>query len=156
MSRTDIRPVIKLKSTAGTGYTYVTRKNQRNDPDRPSIRKYDPASAGTSSSRKSADLAKKSRIVANERRKVIVERYAERREELRRASKDESLTREQRIAAGRALSKLPRDSAAIRVRNRDQVDGRPRGYLRQAGLSRIRFRQAAHDGQLPGITKSTW
>lgn len=101
-------------------------------------------------------MAKLSKIVANERRKVVVERYAGRRHELRRASRDESLTLEERVAAGRALAKLPRDSAAVRVRNRDQVDGRPRGYLRRAGLSRIRFRQAAHDGHLPGVTKSSW
>lgn len=101
-------------------------------------------------------MAKKSKIVANERRKVIVARYAERREELRDAAKDESLPMSERIAASRALATLPRDSAAVRVRNRDQVDGRPRGFVGQAGLSRIRFRQAAHNGHLPGITKSSW
>lgn len=101
-------------------------------------------------------MAKKSKIVANERRKIIAARYATRRDELRRTSKDETLPLEQRVAAGRALANLPRDSAAVRIRNRDQVDGRPRGYLRRAGLSRIRFRQTAHDGHLPGITKSSW
>lgn len=101
-------------------------------------------------------MAKKSKIVANERRKEIVARYAERRAELRRASRDTSLSLEERMAASRALSRLPRDSAAARVRNRDQVDGRPRGYLRKAGLSRISFRDAAHAGELPGIRKSSW
>ena len=63
---------------------------------------------------------------------------------------------EDRMAASRALSKLPRDSSAVRVRNRDQVDGRPRGFVGKAGLSRIRFRSAAHRGELPGVTKSSW
>ncbi len=101
-------------------------------------------------------MAKRSKIVANERRKQVVERYAGRRDALRAASKDVSLSLEERVAAGRELARLPRDSSPVRVRNRDQVDGRPRGYLGVAGLSRIRFRQAAHRGELPGITKSSW
>ena len=92
----------------------------------------------------------------NERRREVVARYAERRDALRSASKDVSLPLEERMAASRALSRLPRDSAAVRVRNRDQVDGRPRGHIGKAGLSRIRFREQAHAGQLPGITKSSW
>jgi len=101
-------------------------------------------------------MAKRSSIVANERRKIVVERNAERRTALRAASKDVSRPLDERIAAGRALARLPRDSSPVRVRNRDQVDGRPRGYLGVAGLSRIRFRTAAHRGELPGITKSSW
>jgi small subunit ribosomal protein S14 len=101
-------------------------------------------------------VAKRSKIVANERRKVTVERHAARRAELRAASKDVALPLEARVTAGRALARLPRDSSPVRVRNRDQVDGRPRGYLGVAGLSRIRFRTAAHRGELPGITKSSW
>ena len=101
-------------------------------------------------------MAKRSKVVANERRKRTVERLAERRSALRVASRDTSLSLEERMAASRALSQLPRDSAAVRVRNRDQVDGRPRGYVGMAGLSRIRFRSAAHRGELPGVTKSSW
>lgn len=101
-------------------------------------------------------MAKRSKIVANERRKQIVERYAERRDALRRASRDTSLPLEERMAASRALARLPRDSSPSRVRRRDQVDGRPRGHVGKAGLSRIRFREAAHRGELPGITKSSW
>ena len=101
-------------------------------------------------------MAKRSKVVANERRKRTVERFSERRSELRAASRETGLSLEDRMAASRALSKLPRDSSAARVRNRDQVDGRPRGYLRVAGLSRIRFRSAAHRGELPGVTKSSW
>ncbi len=101
-------------------------------------------------------MAKHSLVVANERRKRTVERLAERRSELRTASRDTRLSLEDRMGASRALARLPRDSSAVRVRNRDQVDGRPRGYLRVAGLSRIRFRSAAHRGELPGVTTSSW
>ena len=58
--------------------------------------------------------------------------------------------------AQRRLQKLPRDASPVRLRNRDSVDGRRRGYLRKAGVSRVRFRGLAHDGYLPGITKSSW
>jgi len=101
-------------------------------------------------------MAKKSKIVANENRQVLVHRFRERRNALRAATKDTALSMEERIAASRALSRLPRDSSPVRIRNRDQVDGRPRGYIRKAGLSRISFRSAAHRGELPGITKSSW
>ncbi|MFT4187702.1 MAG: 30S ribosomal protein S14 [Aeromicrobium sp.] len=101
-------------------------------------------------------MAKKSKIAQNKRRQEIVARYAERRDELRRASRDQSLSLEERMAASRALAKLPRDSSPVRVRKRDQVDGRPRGLVGKAGLSRIRFREQAHAGHLPGITKSSW
>ncbi len=101
-------------------------------------------------------MAERSKIVANERRKEIVARYAERRDALRAASKDVSLSLAERQAASRALSRLPRDSSPVRVRNRDQVDGRPRGHVGKTGLSRIRFREAAHAGHLPGITNSSW
>lgn len=100
-------------------------------------------------------MAKKSKIAKNEQRKVIVARYAERRAELKEQIRT-AATLEERMAACRALARLPRDSAPTRVRNRDAVDGRPRGYLRVAGVSRVRFREMAHDGQLPGITKSSW
>ena len=84
-------------------------------------------------------MAKKSKIAANERRKAVVARYAERRAELKAAVRT-AATPEERDAAVRALSRLPRDASPVRVRNRDQVDGRPRGYLRKAGLSRINLR----------------
>ena len=100
-------------------------------------------------------MAKKSKIVANDRRKAVVTRYAERRAALKEAVRN-AATPEQRAAAVRALSRLPRDASPVRVRNRDQVDGRPRGYLRKAGLSRINFRSQAHRGEFPGVTKASW
>lgn len=100
-------------------------------------------------------MAKKSKTVANERRKRTVARYAARRAELKEAVRT-ALTAEERDAAVRALGRLPRDASPVRIRNRDQVDGRPRGYVRKAGLSRINLRALAHRGELPGITKSSW
>lgn len=100
-------------------------------------------------------MAKKSKIAANERRKQVVARYAERRADLKEAIRT-AATPEERDAAVRALSRLPRDASPVRVRNRDQVDGRPRGYVGKVGLSRINLRTMAHRGELPGITKSSW
>ncbi|GAA1189818.1 small subunit ribosomal protein S14 [Brevibacterium paucivorans] len=101
-------------------------------------------------------MAKKSKIARNKQRLEIVERYAERRAELKRQLVSPDSTDEQREEARLGLQKLPRDASPVRLRNRDQVDGRPRGYLRKFGLSRVRFREMAHRGELPGVTKSSW
>lgn len=101
-------------------------------------------------------MAKKSKIAKNRQRIEIVARYGERRAELKKLIKDPQTPFDERAEAVRALSRLPRDSSPVRVRNRDVVDGRPRGFLRKAGLSRVRFRGMAHRGELPGITKSSW
>ncbi|MEV7802209.1 30S ribosomal protein S14 [Microbispora sp. NPDC088329] len=99
-------------------------------------------------------MAKKSKIAANERRKAVVARYAQRRAELKKVVR--TGTPEERASAVRELARRPRDASTTRVRNRDSVDGRPRGYLGMFGLSRIRFRQMAHRGELPGVTKASW
>ncbi|MBT0566585.1 30S ribosomal protein S14 [Williamsia sp. CHRR-6] len=101
-------------------------------------------------------MAKKSKINRNEHRREVVARYAERRAALKETVRSPASTDEQRAAAQLALQRLPRDASPTRLRNRDAVDGRPRGYLGKAGVSRIRFRQMAHNGELPGITKSSW
>lgn len=101
-------------------------------------------------------MAKKSKIARNEQRKVIVERWASKRLELKKALVDPNGTDESREVARQGLQKLPRDASPVRVRNRDAVDGRPRGHLKQYGISRVRFRDMAHRGELPGITKSSW
>ncbi|GFZ84884.1 30S ribosomal protein S14 [Nesterenkonia alkaliphila] len=101
-------------------------------------------------------MAKKSKIAKNEQRKVIVERYAEKRAQLKKTLVDPNASDEDREAARVGLQKLPRDASPIRVRNRDSIDGRPRGTLQKFGISRIRFRDMAHRGELPGITKSSW
>lgn len=101
-------------------------------------------------------MASVAKIAANERRKVLVARWAERRAELKRVIAHPSTPADDRAAAVSALAKLPRDGSATRVRNRDAADGRPRGHLRKFGLSRVRVRQMAHDGELPGVRKSSW
>lgn len=101
-------------------------------------------------------MAKKSKIAVEKRRREIVARHAERREALRALVRTSTPGSLQQQAAIRELAAMPRDSSPVRLRNRDQVDGRPRGFLRKFGLSRIRFREMAHRGELPGITKSSW
>ncbi|GAB3847938.1 30S ribosomal protein S14 [Nesterenkonia populi] len=101
-------------------------------------------------------MAKKSKIAKNEQRKVIVERYAEKRAQLKKTLVDPNASDEEREAARVGLQKLPRDASPVRVRDRDSIDGRPRGTFRKFGISRIRFRNMAHNGELPGITKSSW
>ena len=101
-------------------------------------------------------MAKKSKIARNDQRKVIVERYAAKRLELKEALVDPAGTDESREAARLGLQKLPRNASPVRVRSRDSIDGRPRGVLSKFGVSRVRFRDMAHRGELPGITKSSW
>ncbi|WP_267424355.1 MULTISPECIES: 30S ribosomal protein S14 [unclassified Curtobacterium] len=101
-------------------------------------------------------MAKKSMIAKNNQRADIIARYAERRLELKKALVDPNGTDESREAARVGLQKLPRDASPVRYRNRDAIDGRPRGHLTQFGISRVRFRDMAHRGELPGITKSSW
>lgn len=89
-------------------------------------------------------MAKKSSIEKEKRRQRLVEKYAEKRRRLREAGDWEG------------LEKLPRNSSPSRLRNRCQVTGRSRGYIRRFGLSRITFREVALRGQIPGVTKSSW
>ncbi|WP_459611086.1 30S ribosomal protein S14 [Corynebacterium urogenitale] len=101
-------------------------------------------------------MAKKSKIAKNEQRKEIVARYAERRAELKAIIKNPNTSDEDRMEAQWELNRQPRNASPVRVRNRDAADGRPRGYLRKFGLSRVRVRQMAHRGELPGVRKSSW
>ncbi len=95
-------------------------------------------------------MAKKSKIAKNEQRRATVARHAGRRAELKEVVRRPSSTEAERLAAQRELRRQPRDASPTRVRNRDQVDGRPRGYLRTFGLSRVNLREQAHAGHLPG------
>lgn len=101
-------------------------------------------------------MAKKSMINKNERRKALVDRYAERRAALVAIVKDPNSSFREKLDAQEAIAKLPRDSAKIRVRNRCVMTGRPRGYYRKFGLSRIALREEALKGNLPGVTKASW
>ena len=101
-------------------------------------------------------MAKKSKIARNQQRQAVVDRYAERRAELKKTLVDQNATDEAREAARVGLQKLPRNASPVRLRSRDVIDGRPRGVLSKYGISRVRFRDMAHRGELPGITKSSW
>jgi small subunit ribosomal protein S14 len=101
-------------------------------------------------------MAKKSKIAKNDKRRQIVARHAERRAELKAIITSPHTSEEDREAAWRELRRQPRDASATRVRNRDAIDGRPRGHLRTFGISRIRLRAMAHAGELPGVRKSSW
>ena len=101
-------------------------------------------------------MAKKAMIEKNNRRKLLVEKYAAKRTELKHLMLDPDLSEDQFYIAQRKLTKLPRNSSRVRVRNRCQVTGRPRAFLRKFGLSRITFRELAGNGHIPGVTKSSW
>ncbi|WP_454115899.1 30S ribosomal protein S14 [Microbacterium aurum] len=101
-------------------------------------------------------MAKKSKIARNNQREEVVARYAEKRAELKKTLVDPNATDEAREAARVGLQKLPRNASPVRLRGRDAIDGRPRGYLSKFGISRVRFRDMAHRGELPGVTKSSW
>ncbi|QKE83342.1 30S ribosomal protein S14 [Arthrobacter sp. NEB 688] len=101
-------------------------------------------------------MAKRSLRVADERRRAVVARYAERRAAFREASRDPRASEEERAAARLGLQRLPRDASPTRLVSRDVVDGRPHAVYRRFGLSRVRLREMAHRGELPGVTKSSW
>ena len=101
-------------------------------------------------------MAKKSKIAKNEQRAVIIDRYAERRAELLKIIKDPEAVYDAKREAYAKIAKMPRDASATRYRNRCGVSGRPRGYFRKFGMSRLALRELAHNGELPGIRKSSW
>lgn len=101
-------------------------------------------------------MAKLSKIAQNNRRARMATKFAKKREELRQKSKDINLSLEERMAASAKLAQLPRNSAAARVRHRCALTGRPRGNFRKFGLSRIKFRELAHAGEISGVTKASW
>ena len=89
-------------------------------------------------------MAKESVKARDRKRRRIVEKYAAKRKELKEAG-DYA-----------ALSRLPRNASPVRLHNRCNLTGRPRGYLRQFGISRIMFRKMALEGKIAGITKASW
>ena len=89
-------------------------------------------------------MAKKSMIARDKKRLALIEKFSEKRATLK-AKGDLD-----------ALQKLPRNSSPSRRKNRAMLDGRPRGYMRRFGMNRIRFREEASKGNIPGVTKSSW
>lgn len=89
-------------------------------------------------------MAKRSVIARENKRKRLVEKYAEVRKQLKEAGDYD------------ALDKLPRNANPVRLHNRCLLTGRPKGYMRKFGICRVKFRQMALDGKIPGITKASW
>ena len=89
-------------------------------------------------------MAKKAWIARNKKRKETVEKYAEKRRKLKEEGKWVE------------LQKLPRDASPTRLNNRCSLTGRSRGYIREFGISRIKFRELALDGKIPGVRKASW
>lgn len=101
-------------------------------------------------------MAKVSMVQRDVRRAKLVDRYAEKRAELKRIIAHPDSSFEEKQEAMHKLNKLPRDSSPVRKRNRCRQSGRPRGYYRKFGLARNKLRQAAMRGDIPGLRKASW
>lgn len=101
-------------------------------------------------------MAKKSMVEREKRRRRTVERYRERRAELKRIIADRAASPEDLAGALEALQRLPRDSSPARLRNRCAITGRPRGYFNKFGLGRNKLREEAMFGNIPGVSKASW
>ncbi len=101
-------------------------------------------------------MAKKSQILRDKRRKGLIEKYAERRAELRTRLNDREVSIEEKLQIQEAFAKLPRNSCPTRLNRRCEISGRSRSYYRKFAVSRIALRDLALRGQLPGMRKSSW
>ena len=101
-------------------------------------------------------MAKESKLVKNAERQRLIVLHAKRRAELVAVIRDGKATAEAKDQAYWRLGKMPRDASATRFRNRCQITGRARGYMRDFGMSRIKFRELAVQGMLPGVKKASW
>ena len=101
-------------------------------------------------------MAKISAINKNNKRIRLSDKFYKKRLSLKKIIMDKKLTLEERFKAQQKLSKLPRNSAKIRVRNRCQITGRPHGVYRKLKISRIALRQLGLEGKIPGMVKSSW
>ena len=101
-------------------------------------------------------MAKKSKVVKNLQRQRLVEQYSKKRSELLSIIKDPKTSIDDKRLAYMKIEKLPRDANPIRVRNRCNLTGRPRGFYRRFGLSRIALRELVLKGRVPGVKKASW
>ena len=101
-------------------------------------------------------MAKLSAVNKNKKRIKLSDRLYKKRQALKKIVMDKKLPLEERFKAQQKLSKLPRNSAKIRVMNRCEITGRPHGVYRKLRISRIALRDMASSGKIPGITKSSW
>nr|YP_009105207.1 ribosomal protein S14 [Pseudochlorella signiensis]AIT93857.1 ribosomal protein S14 [Pseudochlorella signiensis] len=100
-------------------------------------------------------MAKKSMVEREKKRQQLVMKYSKKRLTLKAQMKQASFL-EEKLTIQRQLQKLPRNSNPVRLHNRCLITGRPKGFFRDFGLSRHVLREMAHEGFLPGITKSSW
>jgi small subunit ribosomal protein S14 len=101
-------------------------------------------------------MARTSSVEKNKNREKLVNMHAAKRMRLKAMVRDKELPIEERFNAGLKLSEMPRNGARIRLRNRCEVTGRPRGYYRKFKMSRIALRDLGSTGQVPGLVKSSW
>ena len=101
-------------------------------------------------------MAKTSKLVQNAKRAELVQRHAAKRVAFKATINNPKSTPEEKLQAVNALHKMPRNSSSTRVRNRCSMSGRPRGFLRHFGLSRIALRDMALMGLIPGVRKASW
>ena len=101
-------------------------------------------------------MAKKSSIQKNLKRIKLTEKFKKKREALKKIIRDKKLPLDERFAAQLKLTKLPKNSSKIRIRNRCEITGRPHGVYRKLKISRIALRELASSGKIPGMTKSSW
>jgi small subunit ribosomal protein S14 len=100
-------------------------------------------------------MAKKSMVERDKKREQLIDKYAEKRAELKEQFR-KATTQQEKMEIHRQIQQLPRNSAPTRLRNRCWLTGRPRGYYRDFGLCRNALRDMAHRGLLPGVVKSSW
>ena len=101
-------------------------------------------------------MAKTSQVYRDRKRLRMIQRQAERRAELREVVRDPGASLDDKRIAQAKLEKLPRNGSPVRRTNRCQLTGRARGVYRKFRLSRIKLRELAHEGKIPGMTKSSW
>jgi small subunit ribosomal protein S14 len=101
-------------------------------------------------------MAKKGMINKNNRRAKMAASHAPRRAKLKAIIMDKNASLEDRFAASLKLAEMPRNGAAVRIRNRCEVTGRPRAFYRKLKMSRIAMRDLGNKGLVPGLTKSSW
>jgi small subunit ribosomal protein S14 len=101
-------------------------------------------------------MAKISVVKRNEKRRMLVAKFAAQRNALKKILKNPQTTDEDFFRASRKLAELPRDSSPVRVRNRCTITGRGRAYYRKFGVSRIQLRELVSFGKIPGVTKASW
>ncbi|BCI70763.1 ribosomal S14p/S29e family protein [Sphingomonas sp. S17] len=101
-------------------------------------------------------MAKLSSINKNEKRRLLVKKYAGKYAKLKAIANDQSLDETERLIARLKMAEIPRNGNPTRIRNRCEITGRPRAYYRKFRLARVMLRDLANKGLIPGVTKSSW